>query len=115
MDSPELVKVRRIQELGDTVAVSTTTGIFLYTQKGKLISRIGDIDVSGIVRVGKQLYVGAYSQGAFLVDKANELQQIDIPGLGDCIHSIQGCLGNQVLFTNPDGLILYDTQRGCGF
>lgn len=112
MERSEMLQVRRIQELGDTIAVSTTMGIFLYNQKGKLISRIGDIDVSGIVRVGKQLYVGAYSQGAFLVDKANELQQIDIPGLGDCIHSIQGCLGNQVLFTNPDGLILYDTQRG---
>lgn len=112
VDRSELAKVRRICELGDTIALCTTEGLYMYTQQGKLISHIGDVDVSGVIRMDGTLYVGAYSQGAFIVDEHGQLQQLDIPGLGDCIHSVVACPNHQVLFSNPDGLVLYDTQRG---
>lgn len=105
------MQVRRICELGDTIALCTNTGLLLCDQQGRHLSHIGDIDISGIVRVGGVLYAGAYSQGLFTVEHG-ELKQFDIPGLGDCIHSIVAYSNNQILLTNPDGIIIYDTKRG---
>lgn len=106
------MQVRRICELGDTVAVCTNTGLLLCDQKGRHLSQIGDIDISGVVRIGGVIYAGAYSQGLFTVEQGRELKQFDIPGLGDCIHSIVAYPDNQILLTNPDCIILYDTKRG---
>lgn len=106
------MQVRRICELGDTVAVCTNTGLLLCDQKGRHLSQIGDIDISGVVRIGGVIYAGAYSQGLFTVEQGRELKQFDIPGLGDCIHSIVAYRDNQILLTNPDCIILYDTKRG---
>lgn len=105
------MQVRRICEVGDTIAVCTNTGLLLCDKNGKHLSQIGDIDISGVVRVGGVLYAGAYSQGLFTVEHG-ELKQFDIPGLGDCIHSITAYSDNQILLSNPDCLFLYDTKRG---
>ena len=106
-----MTQVRRICELGDTMAVCTTTGLYLYARNGRLVSHIGDIDISGAIRSGGRLYVGAYSQGAFVADNG-KLMPLEIPGLGDCIHTVSKCMDGQLLFINPDRMVLYDTKRG---
>lgn len=110
-EKTQSMQVRRICELGDSVAVCTNAGLLLCDQNGKHLSHIGDIDISGVVRVGGVLYAGAYSQGLFTVENG-DLKQFDIPGLGDCIHSIVPYSDSQILLTNPDCLLLYDTKRG---
>lgn len=112
VDHQELLKVRRIRELGDTVALCTTTGLYFYQQNGKFISHVGDIDISDVVRVDGKLYVGSYSQGLYILNGKDKLEQYDIAGLSDCIYSITLCKDNQLLFTNPECLLLYDTKRG---
>lgn len=111
-DRPELLQVRRICEMDDRIVLCTTSGLYVYDQKGHLLSHNGDIDFSGVVRVGNTMYVGAYSQGAFVIDGNGELRQIEIPELGDCIHSVTAYRDGQVLFVNPDRIVLYDPHRG---
>lgn len=108
-------QVRRICNLGDTIGVCTTTGVYLYDKQGQPLDRYGDMDVSGIARIGNRLYIGAYSQGVFVVDnkdKSKQLQPLDIPNLADCIYGMTTYGDSILVFTNPDRLVFYDTKRG---
>ena len=105
-------RVRRICEIGDSMAVCTTNGIYLYDRHGRYLKHAGDMDVSGIVCMNGKTYIGAYSQGAFVMDSKGAIEPMDVPGLGDCIHAIAGSVNNQLIFTNPDRIVAYDTKRG---
>ena len=59
-----MTQVRRICELGDTMAVCTTTGLYLYARNGRLVSHIGDIDISGAIRSGGETVCGSLQSGS---------------------------------------------------
>lgn len=106
------LKVRMITALGDTLAVCATTGLYLYKADGTLLSHVGDMDISSIVRIGSTTYVGGYGQGLFTLDAKNEIHPMDIPGLGDCIYSMCAMANDQIMIVNPDRMVLFDTRRG---
>lgn len=106
------LQVRSITALGDTLAVCSTTGLYLYKADGTLLSHVGDMDFSSIVRIGSTTYVGGYGQGLFTLDANGKLCPMDIPGLGDCIYSMRGMTNDLIMIVNPDRMVLYDTRRG---
>lgn len=111
----DMTQVRRICAMGDTIGVCTTTGVYLYDNQGQPIDRYGDFDVSAIARIGGKMYIGAYSQGVFVVDekgKEKQLCPIDIPNLADCIYGMTTYGDSVLVFANPDRLVLYDIKRG---